>query len=558
MPRWIALLLFPFALPTLAGTCPDWPEARAKAELTALSEQIAEWDARYHRQGQSPIADELYDQAQARLAQWQSCFPAQTAPPAEPLRGAGGPQTHPFAHTGLDKLPDTAAVRAWIKGRSDLWVQPKVDGVAVSLIYRDGQLQQAISRGDGRSGQDWTANALRIAAIPRRFEGEHGQLVLQGELYWRLPEHVQARSGGAGARGKVAGLMARQSLSDREADGIGLFVWELPQGPAEMPERLARLSALGVTESVQLSEPVATLAEISRWREHWYRSPLPFASDGVVIRQGTRPSGNSWQAEPPSWAVAWKYPAAQALAEVRAVQFKIGRSGRITPVLSLRPVRLDDRTIQRVSLGSLQRWSELDIRPGDQVAIALAGLTIPRLDSVVWRATERAELHAPKATDYHALSCWRPSAGCASQFRARLAWLSGKHGLALDGVGPGTWDKLLNAQRLPGLLDWLTLSQEELASIPGLGERSASNLSRRFQTAPQRPFLTWLRALGLPPTGSAKLPDHWDELARRSEQQWQTEPGIGPTRAQQLSAFFHHPEVLALRAQLQAAGAVGF
>ncbi len=556
MQRWMTALLCLLAFNSLASPCPDWAPRRAQAELTGLTRQIAEWDDAYHRQGAALVADELYDQARARLGLWNSCFPA-AATANDPLATSSGPLKHPTAHTGLNKLADNAAVQAWIKNRNNLWIQPKVDGVAVSLVYRDGQLQQAISRGDGRTGQDWTANARRLPALAQRLPNSR-TLTLQGELYWRLPGHIQATNGSVGARGKVAGLMARHTLSAEEATQIGLFVWDWPSGPADMHERLEGLSALGFEDTQRLSQPIADFDQAQHWREAWYRGALPFASDGVVLRQGSRPAAEHWQAEPPHWAAAWKYPTAQALAEVRTVQFQIGRSGRITPVLSLLPVQLDDRTIRRVSLGSLQRWSELDIRPGDQVAISLAGMTIPRLDSVVWRATERVDLPPPNADDYHALSCWRPTPGCASQFRARLAWLGGKQGLALGGAGPGTWDKLLNARRLPGLLDWLTLTQAELASIPGLGERSASNLRRSFQAATQRPFRTWLRALGLPPAGSAKLPEQWDELARRSEQQWQAEPGIGPSRAQQLSAFFQHPEVLTLRAQLQAAGVEGF
>jgi DNA ligase (NAD+) len=276
----------------------------------------------------------------------------------------------------------------------------------------------------------------------------------------------------------------------------------------------------------------------------------------VVLRQGQRPAAARWQAEPPHWAVAWKYPVSQALAVVQAVNFRIGRSGRITPVLRLQPVRLDDRRIEYVSAGSLQRWQTLDIRPGDQVAIRLSGLTIPTLDSVLWRTRQRAELNVPDATAYHALSCWRATPACASQFRARLAWLSGKQGLALPGVGPGTWDKLLRAQRLDGLLDWLHLSSEQLKSIPGLGPRSSAALQQSFRLARERPMQDWLRALGLP---GHVLPDaDWDSLAQRSLADWQRQPGIGPRRATQLRAFFQHPEVQALRAQLRAAQIAGF
>ncbi|NYH09408.1 NAD-dependent DNA ligase [Pseudomonas moraviensis] len=240
------------------------------------------------------------------------------------------------------------------------------------------------------------------------------------------------------------------------------------------------------------------------------------------------------------------------------MNFKIGRTGRITPVLDLSPVMLDDRQIKRVSVSSLRRWQELDIRPGDQVAISLAGLTIPRLDSVVLRSTERADLTVPLASDFHALSCWQPTPGCESQFLARLTWLSGKQGLALPHVGRGTWEKLLETGRLNSLLDWLTLDGPELANIAGLGERSSVRLLHSFHSARQRPFLQWLKALGLPPTGQATLADSWQALAQRNTEQWQAEAGIGPGRAAQLSAFFRDPQVLALSETLQAAGVDGF
>jgi DNA ligase (NAD+) len=167
-------------------------------------------------------------------------------------------------------------------------------------------------------------------------------------------------------------------------------------------------------------------------------------------------------------------------------------------------------------------------------------------------------VEAPQPGDYHALSCWRATPACISQFRARLAWLGGKQGLALPGVGPGTWDKLLQAQQLDGLLDWLTLSAVQLGEVPGLGPRSAGKLEQSFALARQRPFADWLRALGLPPSGAAPLADNWDELAQRSSAQWQRQPGIGPSRAAQLQAFFRHPEVQALRARLRMAGVAGF
>ncbi|MFJ5299810.1 NAD-dependent DNA ligase LigB [Pseudomonas sp. NPDC088368] len=557
-PRVVAGVLAALCLNVAhAQSCPDWPPAQAERELSTLQNQITQWDDSYHRQGISLVADELYDQSVQRLSQLKACF-APSSPPAEnPLKTARGERLHPVPHTGIAKLADERAVEQWLKEKSDLWIQPKVDGVAVTLVYENGKLVQAISRGDGINGQDWTAHALKISCIPTHV-AEKESLVLQGELYWRLSDHVQAEAGSLNARSQVAGLLARNSIDGVEGAQIGLFVWDWPEGPRDMNERLERLKTLGFDDSARFSEPLETFAQAKQWREHWYTHPLPFATDGVVLRQGERPSADRWQAKAPYWLAAWKYPFAQVLGDVRKVHFNIGRSGKITPVLDIEPVRLDDRTVSRISVGSFKRWQKMDIRPGDQVAISLAGLTIPRLDGVVSRSAERAPMEVPDATEFHALSCWQPTEGCEGQFRERLKWLSGKKGLALKGVGPGTWDKLIEAGLVTGLLDWMHLDSAQMSNIPGLGELSSAKLLKSFDAAREQSFETWLKAIGLPPAASTDLGDSWDTLSVRNVDQWRAEPGIGPGRAKQLHAFFQDPQVQALSAQLREQGINGF
>ncbi|KZC40951.1 DNA ligase B [Rhodanobacter sp. FW510-R12] len=542
-----------------AADCPDWSTARARQELAALHDRLDGWNHAYRVEGQSPVSDAVYDQAMQRLAGWQRCFPAQASAALAQLADAGGRVRSPVAQTGLTKLPDADAVGVWMHahGDRDLWVQPKADGVAVTLLYVDGQLRQVTSRGDGVHGSDWTARAQAIGAIPQHLPNAPARAVLQGELVWRLPDHVQADDGGANARSAVAGALAREALDPDSAARIGLFVWDWPSGPAGMPARLAGLAAMGLADSVAYTQRVATLDEVQRWRERWYRHAMPFATDGTVLRQGHRPPAADWQAAPPDWAVAWKYPVASALAEVRAVDFTVGRSGRITPVLELEPVQLDDHRVQRVSIGSLKRWRELDIRPGDQVEVALAGLTIPRLQSVAWRAQQRVAVTSPDPAVHDALSCWSPTPGCGQQFRARLVWLGGRQGLQLEGLGADTWQALIDAGLVHGLLDWMSLTPEQLAGVPGLGASRAALLARSFAAARQRPFARWLQALGVPSNVAAGLPD-WAALSARGADDWQALEGIGASRANQLVAFFACPEVRALAARLRAAGVQGF
>lgn len=497
MPALAGWLLI--AATAAAGDCPAWAPDRARRELGALDRQLQAWDLAYHRDGTSPIDDTLYDQARARYAQWRACFPRQAPAASDPLRGTRATARPPVAQTGLAKLADAGALAAWMhaRGDADLWMQPKVDGVAVTLLYVDGLLRQATSRGDGARGEDWTTKVQAVDAIPKRLGDSPRRVVLQGELHWRLDGHVQAAQGSVGARSKVAGALARERLDADAARRIGLFVWDWPDGPESMEERLAGLRAFGFADAVAFTVAVEDIDEVRGWREHWFHAPLPFAADGIVVRQGHRPPASSWRAKPPEWAVAWKYPPAQALAEVVAVDFPVGRSGRVTPVLELAPVRLDDRTIRRVSAGSLARWRELDIRPGDQVALTLAGLTVPRLDSVVWRARQRMHVDAPDARAHDTTTCWRPLPGCERQFLARLAWLGGRHGLAIEGVGVGTWRRLVDAGLVADVVDWLDLDRDRLAAVPGIGATRAEALLAAFAQARRQPRAAWLRALGL-------------------------------------------------------------
>ena len=556
--RWLFFLLLSFSpLTAWSQGCPDWAADHARAQISTLAQQIRLWDDSYHRLGQSLISDELYDQASQRLAQWRRCFTPSAPVTDDPLGSARGTTAHPTPHTGLEKLLDDNAVQTWLGTRQDVWIQPKVDGVAVTLVYRKGRLSRVISRGDGRLGQDWSASARRIPGIVQQLP-EPVDLLLQGELYWRLNDHVQAAKGGLGARGKVAGLMNRRQLSDAEAANIGLFVWAWPQGPDDFSERLSQLAQWGFTDSGRYSHPIKDITEAAHWRSYWYSHPLPFASDGVVLHQGQRAPAERWRVSAPYWAVAWKYPVAKALAHVRKVHFKIGRTGRITSILELEPVLLDDRKISRVSVGSLKRWRELDIRTGDQVSISLAGHVIPRLDRVILRSQPRAELQVPQARDFHPLSCWQLAPGCEEQLLARLTWLSGAQGLALPHIGRETWNTLIQAGLIDGLLDWLTLDEAELANIDGFGERSSARLLDSLRSARQRPFAQWLMALGVPPTARNNLQGGWQTLAARDTQAWLAEDGIGPGRAAQLSAFFRDPQVLALSETLRAAGIDGF
>lgn len=257
--------------------------------------------------------------------------------------------------------------------------------------------------------------------------------------------------------------------------------------------------------------------------------------------------------------MAWKYPPAQQVTRVNGVDFNVGRTGKIAVVLKLEPVRLDDKWVTRVNLGSLSRWRQWEVVPGDQVAISLMGHGIPHLNKVVWREAERSLPSAPSAEHYHPLSCfsWRPD--CRQQFLARLVWLSGRQGLNLHGVSESTWQMLISQGLVQHLLDWISLTPEQLMSAPGIGVKRGQSIHRQFQLARQQPFARWLIALGAPlsPQQAVTLKS-WHQVQQLSAEAWQTMAGIGAKRAQQIADFLQHPPLLALVSTLASQEITGF
>ncbi len=537
--------------------CPAWSSAQAEQEIARLSAQIARWDKAYWQQGVSDVNDDVYDQLAARLKQWRHCFGDEQATEAQ--MPAGGSIRHPVSHTGVSKVANKAALRQWMRSHQDRWIQPKVDGVAVTLVYRQGQLVQATSRGDGLKGEDWTAKVKRIAAIPARVTGPLANSVLQGELFLRRDNHVQHQMGGMNARAKVAGAMMRQDDSAL-LDHIGIFIWAWPDGPATMDERLQALTRAGFDLTESWTHKVSSVEEVEKLRHRWLTSPLPFVTDGVVVRSAQEPAGNRWLPGDGSWVIAWKYAPVARIAEVRSITFAVGRTGRIAAVATLEPVQLDDKRVQRVNLGSVGRWQALDIAPGDQVQVSLAGQGIPRLDSVVWRGSNRQK-PVPPASRFTPLTCFYASPECHEQFMARLAWLSSSQVLNIEGLGDAGWKALHQAHHFEHLFSWLALTQEQLQHTPGLSAQRGLRLWHQFNQARRQPFTRWLEALGVPVPRVAMraLGDrHWQQLQSRDPLRWQQVPGIGVEKARRLAEFIHHPTVNALTSWLNEQGVPGF
>lgn len=558
MKVWMAILISILCWQSSVwAVCPAWSPARAQEEISRLQQQIKQWDDDYWKEGKSEVEDGVYDQLSARLTQWQRCFgsePRDVMMP--PLNGA---VMHPVAHTGVRKMVDKNALSLWMRERSDLWVQPKVDGVAVTLVYRDGKLNKAISRGNGLKGEDWTQKVSLISAVPQTVSGPLANSTLQGEIFLQRERHIQQQMGGINARAKVAGLMMRQDDSDT-LNSLGVFVWAWPDGPQLMTDRLKELATAGFTLTQRYTRAVKNADEVARVRNEWWKAKLPFVTDGVVVRGAKEPESRHWLPGQAEWLVAWKYQPVAQVAEVKAIQFAVGKSGKISVVASLAPVMLDDKKVQRVNIGSVRRWQEWDIAPGDQILVSLAGQGIPRIDDVVWRGAERTK-PTPPENRFNSLTCYFASDVCQEQFISRLVWLGSKQVLGLDGIGEAGWRALHQTHRFEHIFSWLLLTPEQLQNTPGIAKSKSAQLWHQFNLARKQPFTRWVMAMGIPLTRAAlNASDErsWSQLLFSTEQFWQQLPGTGSGRARQVIEWKENAQIKKLGSWLAAQQITGF
>ncbi|WP_126655538.1 NAD-dependent DNA ligase LigB [Escherichia coli] len=558
MKVWMAILIGILCWQSSVwAVCPAWSPARAQEEISRLQQQIKQWDDDYWKEGKSEVEDGVYDQLSARLTQWQRCFgsePRDVMMP--PLNGA---VMHPVAHTGVRKMVDKNALSLWMRERSDLWVQPKVDGVAVTLVYRDGKLNKAISRGNGLKGEDWTQKVSLISAVPQTVSGPLANSTLQGEIFLQREGHIQQQMGGINARAKVAGLMMRQDDSDT-LNSLGVFVRAWPDGPQLMSDRLKELATAGFTLTQTYTRAVKNADEVARVRNEWWKAELPFVTDGVVVRAAKEPESRHWLPGQAEWLVAWKYQPVAQVAEVKAIQFAVGKSGKISVVASLAPVMLDDKKVQRVNIGSVRRWQEWDIAPGDQILVSLAGQGIPRIDDVVWRGAERTK-PTPPENRFNSLTCYFASDVCQEQFISRLVWLGAKQVLGLDGIGEAGWRALHQTHRFEHIFSWLLLTPEQLQNTPGIAKSKSAQLWHQFNLARKQPFTRWVMAMGIPLTRAAlNASDErsWSQLLFSTEQFWQQLPGTGSGRARQVIEWKENAQIKKLGSWLAAQQITGF
>ncbi|MDD2767621.1 MAG: NAD-dependent DNA ligase LigA [Methylococcus sp.] len=574
----------------------------APAELVEkvrrLSEEIEFHNVRYYQQDDPLITDAEYDRLMAELLALEERYP-ELLTPDSPSQRVGAPPVEAFAEVrhevpmlslaNVFSEEDLTAFDARVRKDSaqesvDYVAEPKLDGLAVNLLYQDGVLVRAATRGDGQVGEDVTHNVRVIRAIPLRLQGEgypvhfeaRGEVFMPKEGFLALNE--RARKTGdkvfANPRNAAAGslrqLDARVTASrplSFYAYGIGAFPEDrLPATQHELIEMLQRWG-LPVSPELRLVRGVTGCSDyFSSLAER--RSRLPYDIDGVVYKVDCLrfQAVLGFLSRAPRWAVAHKFPAEEARTRVLAIEIQVGRTGVLTPVARLEPVFVGGVTITNATLNNAEIIKEKDVRVGDTVIVRRAGDVIPEVVQIVpeLREVGAEPFRMPEACPEcgSALEivegevAVRCSGGlyCPAQHKESVKHFASRRAMDIEGLGEKLVDQLVDKKLIATVADLYRLSLEQLAGLERMGAKSAANLLEALERSKHTTLARFLYALGIRDVGevTAKaLADHFgslDALMAAHEEELLSVADVGPVVSGHVLLFFrqdHNREVIA-------------
>ncbi len=590
--------------------------SEAKERIAALRAEVALHDERYYRRSSPEISDQEYDQIKRELSDLEARYPdaASAAGSDTPTARVGddraeGFQTyrHRQPMQSLDNTYSEVELREFharlvkLLGRDELSyvVEPKVDGLAVSLTYEKGVLVRAVTRGNGTEGDDVTANALTIRALPRRLRAAEGAPVpdvieIRGEIYMSTAEFERINAARdaegeeryANPRNLAAGtikLLDPREVAERRLEivlyGIGACEPALSGGDTQSGYH-ARVKAWGLPSVERLwtasgiDQVWSAIGELDRMR-----SGFAYGTDGAVVKLDSlalqREAGSTSRA--PRWAMAYKFAAERAETKLLSISVQVGRTGVLTPVAELEPVSLAGSTVSRATLHNRDEIGRKDIREGDYVYVEKAGEVIP---AVVGVNTARRQ---PSCVPYVfpqvcpacgspvvsvegevALRC--PNYECPVQVRRRVLHFASKACVDIDGMGEAMVDVVVGKGWVRGIADLYRLSREQLLTLGKSVEKSSDNLLAAIERSKRAELWRFIHGLGIPHVGAAAAKDlalrfpglealadsrHEDYIGKDKES---LIAGIGQTMADAIVTHFNQPVNRTLVRDLVAAG----
>ena len=519
-------------------------EAMLRAEQ--LREKIRYNSRLYYENDAPEISDYEYDMMFRELQDIEAEFPELQTPDSPTVRVGGkaldrfekhthtvrmGSLTDVFSYEELNDFTDRMAEE--LGTEVEYSVEPKIDGLSVSLIYRDGIFVKGATRGDGEVGEDVTENLKTIKSIPLRLTEDLPYLCVRGEVY--MPKKVfyelnEAREAAgqqlfANPRNAAAGSLRQLDPKIAASRRLEILVFNLQEGalyfdgrePLTHIESLNRLDELGfatVSHRISAIGYDATINHIKYLGDH--RDELPFDMDGAVVKVNnladriTIGEGTST----PKWAVAYKYPPEEKETKLTSIDIQVGRTGVLTPIANLEPVRLAGTTVSRATLHNAQFILERDIRIGDTVIVRKAGEIIPEIiRSIPERrdGTERVfampelcpscggRVVRDESGEGTAMRCVNPA--CPAQNARSITHFASKGAMNIDGLGPQVVELLLSAGKIKDIADLYTLKVEDIEGLDRMGQKSAQNLVNAIEESKGRGLERLLFALGIRQVG---------------------------------------------------------
>lgn len=587
--------------------------AEAVQRITELRREVGRHDELYYRQAAPEIADDAYDALKRELAELEGRQPeaAREAGAGSPTQSVGddraeGFQTwrHRQPMQSLDNTYSEAELRefharlARLLGRDDLefTVEPKIDGLAVSLTYEGGRFVRAVTRGNGVEGDDVTANALTLHALPRQLKGPAvpGSIEIRGEIYLTLAEfqRINREREEAGlelyanprnlAAGTLKQLDAREVAQRRLEIVLYGFGHLEPAGAAgqTQAEYHERLKAWGlptvekVWTAKGIDEVWAAIQELDRLRRGF-----AYATDGAVVKLNSlalqREAGSTSKA--PRWAMAYKFAPERAETRLEGIAVQVGRTGVLTPVAHLTPVLLAGTTVSRATLHNQDEIARKDIRIGDYVYVEKAGEVIPVVLGV--NAARRGPECVPYVFPTTCPACgtpverragevaWRcPNYDCPVQVRRRVRHFASRAGVDIEGLGEAMIDTLVDKGWVRSAADLYRLRRDDLLTLGKSVEKSTDKLLAAIEHSKRAELWRFINGLGIMHVGAAAAKDlaarfgsldalaaakHEDFIGEKGESRME---GIGETMAESILDYFNQPRHRQLIAEWERLG----
>ena len=583
-------------------------EAAAAARAARLREVLEHHGRRYHVLDDPEIADDEYDALLDELRGLEAAHPA-LRDATSPTRRVGGEPVSGLAKVehlrpmlSLANARTAEELRGWVgRMRNHLAregieapafrfvCEPKIDGLAISLLYRDGTLERAATRGNGVVGEDVTHNVRTIAAVPQRVADAPPLLEVRGEVYMRLSDFtaLNQRRAAAGQstfmnpRNAAAGTIRQldpRAAAERPLSFSAYAIGSVDGGPTFTSHHaaLAWLAAHGFPvdrDIVVLDDEDAVVARCEAWRER--RGALDFEIDGVVVKEDALELQRRLGVvgRDPRWAIAWKFPPTTKVTRLKSIMWNVGKFGDLHPFADLEPVGVGGVVVKLATLHNEEDLARKDVRPGDDVIVLRAGDVIPQVLSPAPHVAGRADRAAPPRPPARCPSCDTPTikpegavfTRCPNRACPARQWQLLKHfvsrgAMDIDGLG----EKQVHALQQAGLLrtaaDFYALTVEQLTALERFGQTSAEGAVENITASRARPFGRVLFAAGIEEVGEVtgrNLAQRFrtiDALLAATPEQISQTPGVGAKMAAVIADQLADERMRALFAALGAAG----